>query len=308
VLASHNPPLAADENDHTHRATAAPNSSRATRCAVAIASSSHARTRSGGGERPVCAPNRSAKRTNSARSLAARARSRRSHPRTVVSGTPTRPRSADARDRPRRSQAPSRSPTRGPSAQPPRTPAATRATPGRSRSDSAAPRTPAPALPSAPAADSSPIQSAAHRSPGSAHRPAPGPRPRAASPRPDVPRRLRSATAQAKRPLSICQEPGGLFPFRRTSSRPPRVRATPPAQRPPARARAKNRAKPFGFRTATTTTTTSSTSTAQIKLYVVKQRGALHFLSIAAPLYQVLRRPIESAGSAREEHPYEKSR
>jgi hypothetical protein len=56
VLASHNPPLAADENDHTHRATAAPNSSRATRCAVAIASSSHARTRSGGGRAPRLRP------------------------------------------------------------------------------------------------------------------------------------------------------------------------------------------------------------------------------------------------------------
>src|SRR5204862_5000319 len=67
VLANHNPPLAADENDHTHSQTDVPRRCRATLCADAIASSSHARTPSGGGERPVCAPSRNAKRTNSAR-------------------------------------------------------------------------------------------------------------------------------------------------------------------------------------------------------------------------------------------------
>src|SRR5436190_1055501 len=163
---------------------------------------------------------------------------------------PAAPRSADTHGPPRPSQAPSRSPTRGPSAPPPRTPAATHATPRTAGSDSAAPRTPAPALPIAPTADRRPTPPAARRSQGSAHRPDPDPRPGAASPRPDVPRRPRPATAQAKRPpgswqiergLLICQEPGGLFPFRRTSSRPSARSPTPPAP-PPAPARPRPRA------------------------------------------------------------------
>lgn len=132
---------------------------------------------------------------------------------------PARPRQTDARDPPPPSPAPSRSPTQDPSARPPRTPAAAHETPDTPRSDSARRAAPRSQHPSAPHADTSPTPSAALRSPGSAHPPAPDPRPPPASPRPDPPRRLRSATAQAKRPLPICQEAGGLFPFWRTSSR-----------------------------------------------------------------------------------------